>query len=146
MIESMREILLRDLERLRIEVEEFEREEDLWRKLPGTTNSPGVLALHICGNLQHFIGATLGATGYARDRDAEFAAHNTPRAHILAEIGRTKNAVEVGLSKMTDAGALEEFPIRKFMDGRTTGFALLHFLGHMNYHLGQINYARRFRP
>src|SRR5687768_18142607 len=76
MIQSYREILLRDLDLLRFEIEAFASDKDLWRVLPGTVNPPGVLALHLCGNLQHFIGATLGASGYVRDRDAEFAARS----------------------------------------------------------------------
>ena len=146
MIEPLREVLLRDLEKLRLEVEAFDDDADLWNHLPGTTNSPGVLAVHICGNLQHFIGATLGHTGYVRNRDAEFAADGLSRADVLAEIDRAREAVSEGLSKVDDATLEAEFPIDKFLGGRSTAFALLHFLGHINYHLGQINYARRFKP
>ncbi|MBC8145139.1 MAG: DUF1572 family protein, partial [bacterium] len=121
---------------LRVEVESFESESDFWKPLPGTTNTPGVLALHICGNLQHFIGATLGETGYVRDRDAEFAARDISRANVLEQVERAKQAVEAGMAKTSIDALTQRFPVDKFMDGRSTEFALLHFLGHMSYHLG----------
>src|SRR5688500_1490116 len=124
MTDSLREILLRDLDRLRVEIELFESDEDLWKSVPGTTNTPGVLALHICGNLQHFIGATLGDTGYVRDRDAEFAARDVARAHVLEQVERAKQAVEAGMAKTSDEALSQRFPIDKFMDGRSTEFAL----------------------
>lgn len=37
---------------------------------PGITNSVGNLGQHLCGNLQHFIGAVLGSTGYVRNRES----------------------------------------------------------------------------
>ena len=143
MLTTYREILLRDLDRLRVEIETFTSDDGLWQALPGTTNPPGVLALHLCGNLRHFIGTVLGGDAYVRDRDAEFAANNVARDEVLAEIGKTRDLVEGTLARIEPSSLNDPFPIEKFMDGRTTEFALLHFLGHFNYHLGQINYARR---
>jgi hypothetical protein len=39
----------------------------------GISNSAGNLCLHLIGNLNHFIGATLGNTGYVRNREQEFS-------------------------------------------------------------------------
>jgi len=40
------------------------------------------LALHICGNLQHFVGAILGNTGYIRERDLEFTQKEYPAVKL----------------------------------------------------------------
>jgi hypothetical protein len=62
----------RDLDALAREVALFPDDEALWRKVPGIANAGGNLALHVAGNLRHFVGAMLGDTGYMRDREAEF--------------------------------------------------------------------------
>lgn len=145
MIESLRRILLRDIDALRHEIELFSTDEDLWLTLPGTSNPPGALALHICGNLQHFIGATLGGTGYRRNREAEFAARGLPRRHILGEIDRARTAVDETLAGLADNAAVDPYPA-PFLDEATTVAAVLtHLSGHLMYHRGQINFARRFR-
>ena len=53
-------MMLRELVTLRKEIEAYPSDESLWRVAPGITNSGGTLALHLAGNLQHFIGAVLG--------------------------------------------------------------------------------------
>ena len=47
----------------------FPDDETVWRTLPGVPNSAGNLALHVAGNLQHFVGAVLGGSAYVRDED-----------------------------------------------------------------------------
>jgi hypothetical protein len=66
-------MMLRELVTLRKQIEAYPSDESLWKVVPGISNSGGTLALHLAGNLQHFIGAVLGSTGYIRDRDAEFS-------------------------------------------------------------------------
>ena len=45
----------------------------MWEVSGEIKNSAGNLCLHICGNLQHFVGAVLGNSGYVRKRDEEFS-------------------------------------------------------------------------
>src|SRR2546428_10628478 len=78
-------ILRRDLGALRREIEAYADERDIWRVAPGISNCAGTLALHLAGNIQLFVGAVLGGTGYVRDRDAEFARRDVPRAELLRE-------------------------------------------------------------
>ena len=84
--EILLEIYDRDLSKLRDEINQFSNEEDLWKTSDGITNSAGNLCQHLTGNLQHFFGATLGGTGYVRNRDAEFETTGTTRADLLSEI------------------------------------------------------------
>ena len=133
----------RDLNRLKDEILAYEHENDLWVIDGEITNSGGNLALHICGNLNHFIGATLGDTGYVRDRPAEFTDKHVPATELAAKIDATSAAVRQTLEKMAEEDWESEFPIEMWNKSHTTGEMIIHFLGHLNYHLGQINYHRR---
>lgn len=137
------EVFERDLTKLKDELTAYENEDKLWAVADGISNSAGNLALHLIGNLNHFIGAILGNTGYVRNRDAEFALKNIALADILADIDKTKDVVTKTLIGLTDAQLEEIFPQDKWNQHNTTGFLLVHLATHLNYHLGQINYHRR---
>ena len=133
----------RDLGRLKTEIEQFSDEADLWKTSGQVTNSAGNLCLHLTGNLQHFIGAVLGGSGYERDRDAEFANKNVSRGTLLSEIETTTAVVKETISKLTDKQFSAAYPIEVFGHPMTTDYFLIHLASHFNYHLGQINYHRR---
>ncbi len=64
------EVLLRDLDKLQKEIEQYPTEESIWVIKKDIKNSAaGTLVLHLCGNLQHYIGVGLGKSDYKRDRD-----------------------------------------------------------------------------
>ena len=73
-------ILVRELEALKRELAAYPSDADVWATPPGVSNSGGTLALHLAGNLQHYVGAMLGGSGYVRDRAAEFGRHGVARA------------------------------------------------------------------
>ena len=141
--ETIRAIFLRDLRALRREIEAYPDERLLWETRGGVTNSAGNLALHLCGNIQHFIGAHLGSTGYVRNRDAEFARRNVSRSEILAEIDAAIVAVGRGFDKISDADFDKPFPEQIAKTTVKTGEWLVHLIGHLGYHVGQIDYHRR---
>jgi uncharacterized damage-inducible protein DinB len=141
--EILIEIYERDLNKLKTEIEQFENEADLWKTSGTVTNSAGNLCQHLSGNLQHFFGAVLGDSGYVRDRDAEFAAQNTKRADLLADIDAALESVKSTLAKLTEEDFKKTYPVEVFGKPMTTGSFLTHLTTHFNYHLGQINYHRR---
>ncbi len=60
-------------------------EEQFWQRPFPFGNSFGHLVLHLTGNLNYYIGAEVGKTGYVRDRDLEFAdPKQVPKAEALA--------------------------------------------------------------
>lgn len=136
-------VLTRDLRALRREVEAYPSDADLWRAAPGVTNPGGTLALHLAGNLQHFVGHVLGGSGYVRQRDAEFSRRDVPRAEVLAEIDRALAAVAAGLAGVPEDRLDAEFPEPMGKHRLTTAQALLHLVTHCAYHLGQVDYHRR---
>jgi len=141
--DDVRRMLLRDLAALRRELEAYEPEADIWALPAGVTNSAGTLALHLAGNLQHFVGAQLGATGYVRNRDAEFGDRNVPRSAVLAEVQNAATAVDRALSGFPDSRLAEPYPLEVGGVRLSTGLFLLHLAAHLTYHLGQIDYHRR---
>jgi hypothetical protein len=136
-------ILDRDLRTLRRELEAYPDERQIWQEAPGLPNSAGTLALHLAGNLQHYIGARLGGTGYVRNRDAEFSRRNVPRAELVAEIERARSAIAAALPGVP-AEALERDYPEPIADAHIrTDEYLVHLCVHFAYHLGQLDSHRR---
>lgn len=142
-VESLQSVLLRDLDKLAEEISLYPTEESIWKTAEGITNSGGNLCLHLCGNLQHFIGTIIGKTGYKRNRDAEFSTRNVSKASLLDEIEKTKAAIASSLPKLTSGQLEETYPLEVFGRPMTTGYFLIHLSAHLGYHLGQVNYHRR---
>lgn len=141
---SVSELVERDLNRLTNEIELYTNEKNLWLVEGNIANSAGNLVLHLCGNLQHFIGAILGKSGYQRNREFEFAGKDVSKAELLEMVKSTKKVVAETLQRLPESSLNYPYPIRVFGDkDMSTVFFLIHLQGHLNYHLGQINYHRR---
>ena len=142
-VSSLQILYKRDLEKLFREIEAYRNEANLWHIEGNISNSAGNLCMHLVGNLNAYIGAILGKTGYVRDRPFEFAGKNLPRATLLAQIRETAAMVDSVLGQLTDNDLKTEYP-EEVTDGRvSTGYFLMHLAVHLGYHLGQINYHRR---
>lgn len=143
MIHTIEELFMRDLNSLKNELQSFQKDEFLWKIQGKITNPAGVLSQHLCGNLNHFIGAVLGNTGYLRNRDNEFSETNIPREKLIMNVEETIDTVKKTLSGMNDTNLEEKYPI-PFAGKKLTKAELLFVLiSHLSYHLGQINYLRR---
>lgn len=141
--DSLITIFLRDLDKLKAEIELYSKEPNLWITDKEITNSAGNLCLHLIGNLNTFIGAEIGGTGYVRQREREFGDKDIPRQKLLQMIEETKKVVASSLRKISDENLNEEYPIKVFNEKTSTGYFLMHLTTHLTYHLGQINYHRR---
>jgi len=140
---SISEIIIRDLDKLQKELEQYPSEESIWVIKGDIKNSAGTLTLHLCGNLQHYIGVGLGKSDYKRDRDKEFSERNVSRADLVKEIGKAKLAVKSSLENLS-ADLLEtEYPLPVFDYAMTNQHFMIHLAAHLGYHLGQVNYHRR---
>ncbi|WP_090026280.1 DinB family protein [Chryseobacterium oleae] len=142
-IESLRSLYSRDLNKLKTEIESYRNETSMWKTYQNITNSAGNLCLHLVGNLNHFIGAELGKTGYVRNRELEFSLKDIPQTELLAMAEATTAMVDQVLSQLTSEDLEKEYPLVVFEDKMTTGYFLIHLITHLDYHLGQINYHRR---
>jgi len=141
--ESIAKLITRDLDKLEVEIKLFPNEDSLWKVKGDIKNPAGNLCLHLCGNLQHYIGRVLGGSGYVRDRDNEFSAKNISRSRLLEEIQETRQTVVTALKALNPDLLLKEYPENVFDDSMTTMHFLIHLEAHLGYHLGQVNYHRR---
>jgi uncharacterized damage-inducible protein DinB len=139
-----RSALIAELEELRNAVREVVAplsEQQFWMKPIDPGNSIGHLILHLSGNLNHFVGAQLGKTGYVRDREREFTESDPPnKVQVLAgldEAVATFRQVVEGLSAEQLAAP---HPERKF---GTVYKTLVHLLAHFAVHRGQMSYIVR---
>lgn len=143
MISILSELFERDLRKLAEEIKLYQLESDIWEIRPGIANSAGNLCLHLIGNLQYFIGAVLGNSGYIRQRELEFSQKNIPGKQLLAEIENTISQIKKTLNGCQEADLEQTYPLEREGRAITTGYMLTHLLSHLNYHLGQVNYHRR---
>lgn len=143
LIDTLKKLYTRDLDRLKQEIKLYEDEDKLWYVEEGISNTGGNLCLHLIGNLNTYIGAALGKSGYVRNRPAEFSLKDIPREKLLEKIGETKLVVIQTLDGLTEAELAAEYPVLVFEEKTSTEYLLVHLTTHLTYHLGQINYHRR---
>ncbi|MDN3695514.1 DinB family protein [Chryseobacterium tructae] len=141
--ESIRSLFNRDLYKLKTEIESYQKEENLWKIDKSIANSAGNLCLHLVGNINHFIGAQLGNTGYIRHREQEFSLKDIPKAELIEKIEATITMIDMVLPQLPEEDLKKEYPLVVFENPMTTDYFLIHLVAHLDYHLGQINYHRR---
>lgn len=136
-------LFVRDLNHLRRELATYSDEAQLWQNAGAIRNSAGNLALHLVGNLNHFIGKELGDSGYVRNRPAEFSQRNVPRETILHSIDETIEMLEVVLPRLDAARLARVVTSPVFDQPVPLALWLTHLASHLAYHLGQLTYHRR---
>ena len=135
-------VLLRDLEGFQREVAMYPDDASLWAVREGVANSGGNLALHVAGNIRHFIGHAIGGQDYQRDRADEFERRGGTRDHIVAQLRAAAAAVSDVLPRLTRDQLEAPFEAHAGVRVSTRRF-LLHLCTHTAFHLGQIGYLRR---
>lgn len=143
LIESLKILFNRDLNKLKTEIESYQNESDIWKIQKGIANSAGNLCLHLVGNLNTYIGAEFGKTGYIRNRALEFSLRDIPKSELIQKIEETIVVVNNALDTISEEELKMEFPLLVFENKTSTEFMLIHLTTHLAYHLGQINYHRR---
>ena len=141
--ETLKTLFTRDLNKLRLEIELFKNENNLWKIEPDIKNSAGNLCLHLIGNLNAFVGKAIGKTDYVRNRESEFSLKNVPRSELIDKIDKTIQVVNSSLSNLDENTLKEKFPVLVFDNKTSVEYMLVHLSTHLSYHLGQINYHRR---
>lgn len=136
--------LIEILEKMRDEVRSLSEplsEADFWKKPLDPGNSVGHLVLHLTGNLNHFVGAQLGGSGYVREREREFTETQPPSKKDtlgkLDEAVATFRRVVEGLSAEQLAAPHPETRFGVVLK------ALTYLLTHFALHRGQMSYIVR---
>lgn len=141
--ETAKTLFNRDLNKLKSEIGSYKNEAILWVVDKSIANSAGNLCLHLIGNLNTYIGATLGGSNYIRNRELEFSLKDIPKQELINMIEATITVVNETLGKITEEQLNSEYPMLVFQEKTSTEFFLVHLTTHLAYHLGQINYHRR---
>jgi hypothetical protein len=143
LLETLKSLFIRDLNRLKTEIESYTSEAKIWIIDKHIANSSGNLCLHIAGNLNTYIGKELGRINYIRNRDLEFSLKNIPRAELVDKITGTIAMVDQVLSQLDESELNKEYPTLVLDTKTSTEYLLVHLATHLTYHLGQVNYHRR---
>ncbi|MGE0862953.1 MAG: DinB family protein [Vicinamibacterales bacterium] len=140
---ELSDLYTRDLTRLIQQLSAFPDTATLWQTRAGITNSAGNLALHLEGNLREFIGRLLGKIDYAHDRPREFSDSAIEKAELIRRLTAVRDEIPPVIAGLTADELDADFP--QIYSGRTlpNRQMLVHLAGHLNYHLGQIDYLRR---
>jgi uncharacterized damage-inducible protein DinB len=144
LVTIVREGLAVELEEMRDSVRtlaESLNDAQLWEKPLEPGNSVGHLVLHLTGNLNHFVGAQLGKSGYVRDREREFTEGSLPsRTELLANLDAAVATFRKVVEGLTADDFVAPHPETRFGNVFKT---LLHLLAHFALHRGQMSYIAR---
>lgn len=143
MIDAVRRCLLRDIDGFLLELDGYPDDASVWAVPAGIGNSTGTLAVHVAGNLRHFVGAGLGDTGYQRDREHEFAVRDLNRDALAALLVAARDEVDATLRALDPMRLEEQHPLPFGPVRLPIGLALVHLATHLGYHLGQADIHRR---
>ncbi len=143
LLDILKSLFERDLIKLKSEILAYKHENALWQTDKEIANCAGNLCLHLIGNLNAFIGAELGNTGYIRQRDLEFSLKDVPRDELIKKINDTILMLNKVFDELSEEELQKEYPLKIFKNKTSTEYFLIHLSTHLNYHLGQINYHRR---
>jgi len=140
---SIKNLYLTQLTQLKNEIELYKEEANIWNITKGISNKPGNICLHICGNLNYFIGAEISKTGFVRDREKEFNETYLSKNDLLKGVDDTIAMIQHTFDNLKNEDFEKIYPLEKFGKNVTYAFIFARLVSHLSYHLGQINYHRR---
>lgn len=115
-------------------------EQQFWTRPYAYGNSMGHLILHITGNLNYYIGAQIGGSGYVRDRPLEFSdASQRPKADVLAAL----DAAVAQATTVIGAQSASDWSLPYSAvgtDDKTRYSIVQRCTSHFHHHLGQMIY------
>lgn len=136
MVERYRNSVRADLEAI--------PESGIWNRPIPEMVSPANLALHLTGNLRHFIGHLLAGSDYERQRDREFEAGSwAGKGRVLEMWDEACVETRTALLAFDPRGLNDAAPVDTFPGGGPVHAYLVRLLGHLTYHAGQIRALRR---
>jgi uncharacterized damage-inducible protein DinB len=115
-------------------------DEQFWTKPFAFGNSFGHLVLHLTGNLNYYIGAQIGQSGYVRDRPKEFTEASRPsKADVLKRFDEAiERVVETIRSQSAEDWSAPYSGTGS--DAKTRFEMVLQCATHLHHHIGQMMY------
>ena len=136
-------LLRRELSRLIQQIEAYPNDELVWHTHPAITNSAGNLVLHLEGNLREYIGRQLGMIPYSRRRELEFSSKGILREELVRRVAELKVSIPSFIEGLSPEQFEMEYPEIVLQRATSTREFLIHLHGHLNWHMGEIDYLRR---
>ena len=116
-------------------------DEQLWTRPYPYGNSVGHLLLHLTGNLNFYIGAEIGGTGYVRNRPLEFTdPSRLPKDVVVRNFVNAIATVAAVVEKQSEGDWAVPFAAKGMENAGNRFYAFLHCAGHLSHHTGQIMY------
>jgi hypothetical protein len=116
-------------------------EQEFWTKPYPYGNSVGHLALHIIGNLNHYIGAHIAQTGYVRDRDREFTESDPPpKEEVVRRVDEVVELVAKTIEGQTTDSWTAGYNAIGMESANNRFMAFLRCAAHFQHHIGQMIY------
>ena len=142
---SARDLLRRARDDMRAAIEGLPADALNWRPAGDDTNSIAVLATHSLTSTREWLSAAVGEPPPERDRDSEFEASARDAGELLA---LADSLFEECLSLVDKSRTVDWAALRSQWDPDTgvqllAAWALLHALGHLREHLGQMLLTRQ---
>ncbi len=117
-------------------------EEQIWERSSENENAMENLILHLCGNMQQWIGAGIGGEKDIRVRDSEFSARgNMDKAALLELLHKTVNHNIAVIESVTPERLIERITPQHATVSILE--AIYQVVGHFQQHTGQIIYATK---
>lgn len=115
--------------------------EQFWKKPFRYGNSFGHLVLHLTGNLNYYIGAAIGGTGYVRDREREFTEKDRPsKAEVLKRFEEALAVVIETIQEQSEEDWAKSYTALREDDAKNRFNILLRCATHLHHHIGQMVY------
>lgn len=117
-------------------------EDQIWYRASDNENAIGNLILHLCGNMQQWIGSGVGGEQDSREREAEFAARGTWSKESLLQLLEERFAYNLAiLAAVTPARMVERITPQGYDVAVLE--AIYQVVGHFQQHTGQIIFATK---
>jgi uncharacterized damage-inducible protein DinB len=118
-------------------------DDQFWRNPYSYGNSVGHLVLHLTGNLNYYIGAQIGATGYVRNRDREFTDAARPaKEDVLRNFDNVIQVAIEAIRKQSPEDWSAAYSAERSQEKTRFGI-VLSCAAHADHHVGQIIYLSR---
>lgn len=116
-------------------------DDQIWQRDHANENTIGNLVLHLCGNVQQWIGYSIGGDPDTRDRPAEFSATDLPRPELEAKL---QSVIDHALTILRQFPPGELAKVVQTQNGQSTALeAIYQVVGHFQQHAGQIIFATK---
>jgi len=118
-------------------------DEQLWWRPNENSNSIGNLVLHLTGNVNQWINASLGGDEDTRTRQSEFNNRkDLGRAELINDLNLVMERARQVIDQLDPADLQTNYKVQGFTESGAA--ILMHVVEHLSYHVGQITYIVKY--